>query len=390
MTEPNETVVDTTKDLNKEDIIDLLKDTSEEEEVVEEKKEKEEEDEEKLEIKEDEEDKEEIDEELDLIAPVKRKEILGKYPQLFKDFPYLERAYYKEQQYTDLLPTIDDAKEAVQKSQMLDRFENDLAQGNTKVILEAIKKTDPESFNRVVDNYLITLEDVDKDAYVHVLGNIMKNTIVSMVQEAKVSANEKLMETANILHQFIFGTSEFKPATKLASDKSPDSAEERLKKDREAFTKERFDTARGDLDTRVKNTIKSTISENIDPKGDMTDYVKKNAIREALEELEGSIESDDRFTQILNGLWKKAFETNFSKPSLDKIRSAYLSKAKMLLPSTIKKVRNEALRGTGHKVKKEDDKGHLPVSRNVGSRKTSEPKEMSKKMSTLDYLMQDD
>jgi hypothetical protein len=37
------------------------------------------------------------EEQLELVTPVRRKEILTKYPNLFKDFPYLEKAYYREQ-----------------------------------------------------------------------------------------------------------------------------------------------------------------------------------------------------------------------------------------------------------------------------------------------------
>src|SRR6185436_17783046 len=62
------------------------------------------------------------DEQLELVTPVARREILKKYPTLFKDFPYLEKAYYREQQFTELLPTIDDAKQAVAKSETLDKF----------------------------------------------------------------------------------------------------------------------------------------------------------------------------------------------------------------------------------------------------------------------------
>lgn len=44
------------------------------------------------------------EEDLELTTPVRRKEILKKYPTLFKDFPYLEKAYYREQQFTKYFP----------------------------------------------------------------------------------------------------------------------------------------------------------------------------------------------------------------------------------------------------------------------------------------------
>ena len=301
-------IVEPTEELSKDDILKEL--TTEEEstkEKVDKKEEKEEEgSEEKLEELEEveEEESSKKDEELELVVPVRRKDILAKYPNLFKDFPYLERAYYKEQKYTDILPTIEDAKVAAQKAQTLDKFESDLAQGNVVPILKAIKETDEEAFKNVVDNYLFVLESVDEKAYNHVLSNVIKNTIITMVDEAKRSSNEKLMESASLLNQFIFGTSEFVPPKKLAT-KAPDSVDDKLKKERESFIKERFESVKGDLDTRVQNTLKSTVDAHIDPNGAMTDYVKRNAIRESLEKLDSDIASDTRFSQIMDGLWKK-------------------------------------------------------------------------------------
>src|SRR6187399_1594582 len=63
------------------------------------------------------------EEDLELMTPVRRREILAKYPKLFKDFPYLEKAYYREQQFTEVYPTIQDARAAHEKSQILDRVE---------------------------------------------------------------------------------------------------------------------------------------------------------------------------------------------------------------------------------------------------------------------------
>src|SRR6188508_1980225 len=58
------------------------------------------------------------EEDLELTTPVRRKEILAKYPKLFKDFPYLEKAYYREQQFTEINPTIEDARVASEKAKI--------------------------------------------------------------------------------------------------------------------------------------------------------------------------------------------------------------------------------------------------------------------------------
>jgi hypothetical protein len=339
------------------------------------------------------------DEQLELVTPVRRREILAKYPQLFKDFPYLEKAYYREQQFTELLPTIDDARAAVEAKNVLDRFEVDVMKGNTETILKAVKADSPKGFAKLVDNYLPTLARVDEQAYFHVLGNVTKHTIVAMVKEARASGNEALQSAAQLLNQFVFGSSDFKPPTNLAKDEpESDGKNKELEQREQAFTRQQFESARGDLNTRINNTLSNTIDANIDPKKNMTDYVRKNASREALEMLESVLSRDSRFTALKDKLWEAAFQDNFSRTSVERIKSAYLSRAKTLLPTVIKKARIDALKGLGKRVNEEEDttpnKSPLPIGRPRSSEpnkggKIKDAKDIPRGMRTLDFLMQD-
>lgn len=339
------------------------------------------------------------EEQLELVTPVKRRDILKKYPALFKEFPYLEKAYYREQQFTELLPTIDDAKEAVEAKKTLDNFEKDLIGGNTEIMLKAIKEQNPNSFKKIVDNYLNTLSKIDEGAYHHVIGNTIRHTIMAMVSEGKRSGNDALVSAAALLNQFSFGSTDFKPPTNLAEtkDEKETTKETDLDKERKAFVKQRFEASRDDLNTRVNNSLKNTIAANIDPKSSMTDYVRRNASREALESLETLISKDSRFQSLVDKLWEKAFQSNFDKASTDRIRSAWFSQAKTLLPSVIKKARNEALRGLGKRVKDDDDSNEskkAPVKQqgrpqSQSDNKSGNKKEVPRGMSTLDFLSSD-
>lgn len=408
------------EELSKEDVITLLGEEDKEEtlDLTESKEKKvdssneEETDETKEESPEDEDDElkaleEELEgpdeEQLELMTPARRKDILKEFPTLFKKFPYLERAYYRDQQFTELLPTIDDAKEAVSKAQALDNFEKDLVSGSTETILKAIKETDGNAFNKIVDDYLPTLAKVDEKAYYHVLGTVIKNTIISMANEAKRSSNDALNNAALLLNQFAFGTSDFEPPSKLSKDVKPE--EDVVKKREQEFTQRQFDTVRNDLGTKVDNVLKATIEGNIDPKGSMTDYVKRNAVRDALENVKSLIGKDARFKSISDSLWEQVFKTNFNKTSIDKVRSAYLSKAKTLLLPVIKQARSEALKGSSGKSKNEDNedtKEETTVHKDTKPRNStsssvsgnsrnakSEARKIPQNMRSVDFLMQD-
>jgi hypothetical protein len=339
------------------------------------------------------------EEDLELTTPVRRKEILKKYPTLFKDFPYLEKAYYREQQFTEVFPTIQDAKTSAEKARILDGVESQIMGGDISTLLAAAKNESQEAFYKIADNYLPALRKVDQQAYYHVLGNVIKDTIVTMVREGRQLGDQgaPLQAAANVLNQFVFGSQTFTPPQNLSRSVPPDEQNRQRQiqqEERQRFVST-FETTRDSLQTKADNVLKSTISQHIDPRGSMTDYVKGHAVNEAHEILEGLIAKDSRFRGLLDRLWEKAYERNFDKDSTDKIRSAYLSKAKTLLPSVIKTARNNALRGLGRNRSEEEidltpKKSPTPgKSTSPSSGKYKTGKEIPRNVSTLDYLMKD-
>lgn len=375
--------IDDKGDKVKED--DLL----EEDDEKEEKKSKEDEDEEELEL---DEDKVELDD-LDAVEDVPRKEILAKYPKIFKDFPQLEKAYYREQKYAELLPTIDDAKDAIEKSTQYDKFEGALLNGDIDSILNSVKVADGKAFNKIVDEYLPTLQKVDQTAYFHVIGTVIKNTIIAMSRHGKEIENEDLQGAAVLLNQFVFGKNEFEAVKEFGP--KPDKSDNSIDNERIQLHQERFESALEDLSTTSSNIIKSTIAKHIDPKDSMTDYVKRTAIRDAMDDVEAAIQADTRFKSILDKLWQKAADKKFNRESLADIKKAHLNKAKTLLPSIISKRRSEALKGLGKREGNEreevEKKGPVKMGRSGGADNTikNNKTEIPKNQSTLDYLMDD-
>ena len=339
------------------------------------------------------------EEQLELVTPVRRREILKKYPELFKDFPYLEKAYYREQQFTELLPTIDEAKAAVEKSKILDRFESEIiGQGNTENILRAAREENPQAFLKIVDDYLPALARVDANAYTHVLANVTKHTIIAMVTEARKSNNPALQSAAQILNQYVFGSSDWKPPVQLSQETPENPQQQQINAREQELIRSGFNNTLTDLNTRVNNTLRNTIAEHIDPRKSMTEYVRKNASKDALETLNDLIKKDSRFVSLTDKLWERAVEQNFSQAAKDDIKRAYLSKARTLLPSVIKKARNDALRGMGKRVSDDDSEEQTPSKGPIApgrprsqssSGKVKDAKDIPRGMKTLDFLNAD-
>jgi len=386
---------DDTDEVQPEDKIDL-EDTDDQEGEAEDKEteekdesdEEEKDDEEELDLKDDEDEEDDDEEdESSFATPPRKKEILKKYPNIFKEFKYLEVALYRDQRFVEVFPTVQDAKDAAEKGEYLDRFESELMEGNTKNILQLVKEQDPNAFNNILDNYVEVLGEIDSNAQIHVISGVAKKIIVSLARDGQGEKDSKLSEAARVLNEYLFGKGEFRAQTKLGKEKSDDDDDT----ERTEWLEERFNVINGDLSTRIENSIKSTIDANIDPREAMTDYVKQQAMKDVLQQMQQTIGDDRRFTSIIDNLWRKAADDNFSTESQRKIRSAYLSKAKTVLPTVIKKVRQAALKGLGKRTtggrKKNVERGRTtPTERR--SKGGKEKSRDGKGMSTLEFFSQ--
>ena len=315
---------------------------------------KDDEDEEKLKLDEDNKDEMEID------SPPRKKDILSKYPKFFKEFPFMEKMMYRDRQYTELFGSYDDAKEAAERVQVLSRFEDDLSAGNTSTILKQIKELDKKAYDKIVDNYIEVLGTFDKEAQSEVLSTVGKNFIAAMVRDAKKigesnkEGSEALRQAALVLNQFLFGSDEYTPP-KARVQKS--EAEDTVKAEQQQYTRQRFEDAQNELQSKTDNILRATINEYIDRNGEMSKFVKKHAVAGALKALHKSIGSDTNFRKSLDRLWEAAYNDRFSRSSLDRIKSAYLGRSKQALKTVIKNARAEALKDAvpSRRVNDEDE-----------------------------------
>jgi len=319
------------------------------------------------EVEDDDEEEDKVDdEELQLLTPYRKQEILKAFPGLDKKFPFIFHAYYGYQQYTDVFPTIEDAKEAVDKAKTLDKFASEIMSGKIENVIREVSGND-KAYRRMIDDYIPALARVNQNAATHVVSGIYKNAIASMLNFAKENDNEDLAKAAGVLHQFLFTTNKFTPHQRLSKDSEVEETDQ-ISEERRQFQKERFEQVQNDMIERMDNQIQATISANIDPKGQMQGFVKRHAAKEAFDLLERNLLADKAFKSTMERLWRAAVEDNYSAASRGRIRKAFLSRATALLPGVLKSVRNEALKGgSGKKSSDKDRRGHLPVNRTPSS-----------------------
>src|SRR5216684_2162863 len=103
---------------------------------------------------------EETEEDLIIASRPTIKEINAKYPEFFKDFPDLRHAFFREQEFSQIFPTIDDAKEAAENLESFSNLEEFVLSGTSdglKSFLEAAEEGKKGSLQNIVANFLPTL-----------------------------------------------------------------------------------------------------------------------------------------------------------------------------------------------------------------------------------------
>jgi hypothetical protein len=409
------TVIDQpTGDLSKNDIFDLLGegDASENEKVITDieadgtdsgktDKSKEKSTEKTEDAKQDEniEDEEEIklEDELEYKEIPKRQQILKEFPELFKKFPGIEHAIYREKQYAEIFPTVTDAKETLERAQSYNQFEQSLLSGNIENILTAVKDADSSAFGKITGGMLQTLYKVDQGAYYNTLNHVIKTTLVSAFNTGKQNNDEQLQIAAQLLHRYIYQTPNVTPPEQVRQQQQNqnDPREQQIRNREVEFNKRELGTAIQDVNNRTEGVIRSTIEKHIDPKNIMTPYVKKNAIRDIISEVDKEILEDNRFIQLKDKLWQVAHSEGYSEASKKRIREALLSKARTILPTIIQRVKMEALknqasrsREAGESTDKRPVTSGRPATSN-SSGKAADAKSIPKHVKTLEFLMQD-
>lgn len=353
-------------------------------------------DEEKEEEEDDEEPEEkvEIEEEVDEFHDVpKRQEILKAFPELFKKFPGVEKAIYREQKYAEVFPTIAEATEAAQRLEDFKSFESELFDGSIKGVLTSLKSSNEQSFQKVTGNILRTLAEVDEKAYYGTLNHIVKNSIWAAFNSAKESGDEQLEIAAQLMHKYVYGNTKIEKPVEQQQNQ-PDEKETKLSERERSFAQRELGTAVNDVTTRTDNVIKSTVDKYIDPKNAMTSYVRNKAVEDVMVQVRQSITTDKRFRANLDQLWQSAQRNGFNEDSKLKIRNALISKAKVILPGIIKSVKGKALEGSSTRTREaSESRDEKPISQGRPASSTRSPskdaKQIPRGMKSIDFLMQD-
>lgn len=340
----------------------------------------------------------EIDDDREPTFPVPKKVILAKYPDLFKDFKFLERAMYRDKEFTELVGTPEDAKELVEAKQKLDTIQADVLSGKIDDLIGEVKQIDQNAFYKLVDNFLPAVQKTDQVAYLTVISNIGKLIISDLYNTAKQAQNAEQEAAAIVLHQYLFPNMNYQPPVRLAKEEpKPD---ERMVQQQQAWAQQQYNGVLNGLVARIDNTLKATISEYIDPNGQMSAYEKRGAIQDTIVAIHEQLLEDTYFRPYHDRLWKQYVDSGYDGAKGEMIRKNYLSRARVILRETMGKVRSNVLGKKATERPDKDRQGPIRPGRTASGQQPSrgtpsgsvveKARQIPKTMTTLEYLSQEE
>lgn len=303
-------------------------------------------------------------------------QIKKEFPDLFKRFPQLRDSFFREQKYTELFPSLEDAQEAVESVQNYDYLREHIEKGDSGELLGILSNYNGQVRDKFVMGFLPTLYKQDKDLFFEATRPVVKNAIRAMYHDANRTGQTDLAEAAMAVHKYFFQAEDpnqpLPPSARMRQERQEDDPEKKkFEEDKKRFFESRQqETARG-VHTYCAVEIGKHLDGLIDPKDrlKLSNFDKKGIRRDALELLGNALENDRQHMSLMNSLWKRAANSGYPLQLRQRLVSAYLTKAKLVLPQIVKHVISEA-KGGG-KRRQRDDSDHQDEIRGDTRRRPS-------------------
>jgi ribosomal protein L22 len=280
----------------------------------------------------------ETSEELDLPGRINFKEVKKDFPDLLKKFPQLQANYFKAEQYTEIFPTVDEAKGAAQKAEIFDVINNQILDGDISLILNAVESDAPKALNRIAETILPDLYKKSPQLYSAAMAPEIKKLVRTAIAAGEKSGNENLKNAALVLQEYVFGPGG-PPADKAPEREDPEKIA--LKNQNNQMFAQQANSYEKDTKEFAAKHLVRLIEADLDPKGEMSDFVREKTVESILEDVNNNLAKNPTLAKEMQAYWKKAAQSGFPAEMKPVITRAFLARAKLILPAIKQKRRAE-------------------------------------------------
>ena len=263
----------------------------------------------------------------------KIREIEEKFPKIFNEFPELRSRFFRAAEYSRIFPSLDDAREALERVKTLEAIESDVFErGTAKEFLKRVHKNDAPAFDKLVLGFLEDVRVISKETYTSAIIPVLDDLIIALHQKGDEDNDDNISNAALIINMFIHGTKSLPRGVRRREHE----VDEPRKEDVNRFNAEKLQRAQ----RIVVSKIDEVLGANLDK---LVPKMKNAFMREALvdkikNECYKQLNDDDVHLGMINSMWKKALSANFDDDSIRNITRVALQRLAREVPRVYAKL----------------------------------------------------
>lgn len=317
-----------------------VEEKEEKEESVSEKEEEVEELEEEKEEEEEEETEEETDKEEQIARP-SWKELKEKFPGIEKNEDF-RQMYFREKAFSDIYPTVAEAKVAADKANTLDYFDESLREGDPTVLLQALASSSPETVAGMAEKFLPSLHNLSPKLFARATKDLIADIVNDIYDHGERNNDNNLKQSIANICKYLYGDFRLpvRPG-RIENDPEIIKERERLRSERDNIFIGRRDEFVSKVDKSIDRQLEQILSEGIETDND---FIKRSIVRDTIDEMKSVIKTDEYFKANFKRLLSQAARAGFTPEWRTRIISAYLGRAKGLALTARSRIKAEALR----------------------------------------------
>jgi hypothetical protein len=313
-------------------------------EVVEEAKEEVEDIEEEEKVEEEKKEEEKPGEEAGLVKSLK-----AKYPNLLKEFPAVRKAIYQSREYETLFPTVDEAREASQRGQDFDEYENQIMNGESAILFRSIAESGeegPHVLEKFAMNLLPTIEKFSPDLRGKMIFPYVRSILIHALQDGEATGNKNLSLSVKHLSKYLWNSFEVPGETKAPKlEDNPEAA--RAVNENRMLRTQRANEFQGEVIASGVTEFKKIVETSFAKDTNFSPIEKRALVSQIVQQTREALHRDASYNRQINSLWRRAAAAGHSRESVPRIVATFLGGAKSTMPTIRARVVAGALKEKG-------------------------------------------
>lgn len=263
------------------------------------------------------------------------------FPEIYKKFPELRDVIAREYKFSQEFGTIEEAQEASAKAKNFDFIEAGLLDGDPGEVFKQLGENSPDSLKKLADTVLPRLLEQSQDLYMRATVPVIEQFLWTLKEQGRSAKDPNLFNSAMHAAKWFFGKAEIPDPQRRMGNNEPHPAEKKLQEQQKTWAETRFRETSTEVSGAIDAELNGEITKGLSLPQGTTDKQKAAFMSALKDEIDATLGKDEAFKRQMKALWKKAADADYPRNQRSEIKSAFLARAKALVPGIRTRLREE-------------------------------------------------